>query len=403
MSIGMLLFNSVLQFVNFIMIARAIGPAGYGVIVAVAAIVTISVELVGLGCGDMLTKTIARGQDLVRLAFGNALVLVLLTLLPVFAGSTAFLVFFMPVDGAFLLVALALLFAELVSARALALSEHLAIANKQPLTANIYRIGFSSVRLAMILVAMLLFRVSDLSQWWLWQFCFGTIVAPLSLVLAARRFGMPILNLRTFNLGTGMMFSLNQIVRALQLNIDRLVMGPVLSTASLGIYGTGARLVQFSLIPVQAILRTTYPQFHECGHRSFGAARAYAYKVMPGILVVAFIPAAAVWILAPIFAALMGEGFEPVTNVLRGLAPLPIALAIQYVYGDVLSGADHQNWRTGLSIITTALLSLGIYVSSQSWGIEGGIMAVVVGNVLIALCYFAVVETLHRRAATRKP
>ena len=397
LSIGMLLFNAAVQVVNFILIARAIGPAGYGVVVAVAAVVTVSVELVGLGCGDMLTRTVVREAGKLRLAFGNALALVLLTFPLVLAGA-ALVLWLLMAEAGWLAIGLWLLFAELVSARALALAEHVAIAMRQAVLASIFRVGFSLLRLAVVLVATLGLGVQDLAGWWVWQGWFGVLAGPLVLGAAALRFGTPVFNLRTFDLGIGALFAANQVVRALQFNVDRLVMAPVLGAAGLGVYGSGARLTQFALIPVQALLRVSYPQFHEEGQRGIGAARGQAHRVLPGLLVAALLPAGAVWVLAPVVAALMGPGFEGVVDVLRGLAPLPVAMAVQYVYGDVLSGADRQGWRTGISVVSTLMLAGAIWIGSQAGGLIGGIQAVVVGNVLVAMAYVGIVEWLNRRA-----
>lgn len=399
-SIGLLLFTAALQLLNFILIARAIGPAGYGVVVAVAAVVTVAVELVGLGCGDMLTRTLAREDGKVRLAFGNALALVLLTFPPVLAGA-ALVLWLMIAGQSFWGIGLGLLVAELVSARALALGEHLAIAMRQVELANIFRVGFSLARLAVIVVATVGFGVAGLEDWWIWQALFGLFAGPVVLAVAATRFGAPIYNLRKFDLRIGSLFATNQMVRALQFNVDRLVMGPIVGAAGLGVYGSGARLVQFALIPVQALLRLSYPQFHEAGQRGIGAARQEAHRVLPSTLFAALVPAGAVWLLAPVVAGLMGPGFEAVADVLRSLAPLPVAIAVQYVYGDVLSGADRQGFRTALSVMSTMVLAGAVWLGSQATGVEGGMRAVVLANGVAALSYVVVVEWLNRRAGKR--
>ena len=103
------------------------------------------------------------------------------------------------------------------------------------------------------------------------------------------------------------------------------------------------------------------------------------------------------WMLAPMVATTMGQGFEPVVEVLRGLAPLPVAFAVQYVFGDVLSGADRQGLRTSVSVVSTIVLAAAVWLGSANGGLTGGIQAVVLGNFLAAAAYVALVEWLYRR------
>ena len=48
------------QIGGFIILARSLGVEAYGVIVAIAATVGIAVEFVGLGCGEILIRAVAR-------------------------------------------------------------------------------------------------------------------------------------------------------------------------------------------------------------------------------------------------------------------------------------------------------------------------------------------------------
>src|SRR5580658_4124882 len=63
----------------FVIIARSLGVQQYGAFAAVTAMVAIFSPFVGLGCGNLIIKNVARNVELLDECFGNGLLLTLVT------------------------------------------------------------------------------------------------------------------------------------------------------------------------------------------------------------------------------------------------------------------------------------------------------------------------------------
>ena len=64
-----------IQAAYFVIIARCLGPAQYGTFIAVTAIIGAISPFVGLGCGNLLVKNVARDRSIFQVYWGNGLVM----------------------------------------------------------------------------------------------------------------------------------------------------------------------------------------------------------------------------------------------------------------------------------------------------------------------------------------
>src|SRR6185437_7856218 len=65
----------VIQAVYFVLIARSLGPTGYGAFVAVTALTSIVAPFTGLGSGNLFIKNVRSGKRTAALCMGNGLLL----------------------------------------------------------------------------------------------------------------------------------------------------------------------------------------------------------------------------------------------------------------------------------------------------------------------------------------
>lgn len=398
-SVGSLLLMAIFQMVSFILLAHVIGVIGYGIIVSIASIVTIAVEFVGLGCGDLLIRDVARSKSAYRAAYGNALIMIMITL-PIVCLVSVMLEHFIFKFNVSYYIIIALTFSELTSARASGLAEHVAIAHEAIRIANIYRLFAAISRMLLVVAVYFIIGLAGLEAWWPWQFAYGLIVPAIMLIDVAIRFGYPQFSKGVKNYKISFSFAGTQILRALQTNVDRIVIGHSFNAETLGTYGVAARLIQFTYLPINAVVRMTYPRYFRHGQNGIVDTQRYAQRLAPFILAIALVIVVVVLSAAGYFSAALGHGFANSRHIIEWLSPLVVLIGIQYIFADALSGADRQRLRTLLLMFGVISIAVACWYGASRYGVSGVIFANLAANTGLAAVFIIVVEILARRKRT---
>jgi O-antigen/teichoic acid export membrane protein len=381
------------QIVGFIILARSLGVEAYGVVIAIGATVGIAVEFVGLGGGDILVRSVARDATLYARHFGQNLVLIAITIPIVLAAALAgqSMLFALPVSFSVIVLLTA---SDIVTGRTSVLAEQIAIAHRAIRVANAYRFLAGALRASTIAIACFLFGVRTLEQWWPWQLGQAALGVALYGAHVIWRFGKPQFHLEARSVRDGLPFALNQIFRASQSNIDRMVIGTFGNTSVLGLYGAATRLVQVAMLPVQAMFRMTYPSYFERGRDGMPATWAFAWRLFPFVFVMSIGIAITLLIASEFVVPILGPQFRGSDTVIRWLAPLPILVSIQYIFADALTGADYQALRT--TLLAAGLLLNGLFMAlGVVWfGTPGIIAAVLLSNACLMLMIVACAKWL---------
>lgn len=384
-----------LQLVAFVVLARAMGASDYAVIVSIASVVTITVEIVALGSGDALIRSVARDRSSYSEAIGTALTMFLVTLPPVAMLSVA-IVWAMSKQPEHFYPIVMLTISELVSARSLALGEQIAVAHEDFRAAALTRVVPNVVRALIVFVACFALGVKSVDQWWPIQFLFGSILSPIMLGVAVIRYGRPHFPTKKGFHSRNIYFALTQLSRALQQNIDKIVAGFFFSSAILGNYGVASRLTQYALLPVQSALRILNPRFYRAGQQGVAATRRLVYKSVGVMLGLAFSITVILNLVAVYLSVYLGESFGHLESSLRILSILPIVTTLQYLFADALTGADHPQLRVAAIVVGVVLIALLCFAGAQ-FGLTGMIFGLIVANVITFGIMCGMVEYLYRR------
>lgn len=385
------------QFVSFLLIARAIGVVDYAVLVGIGATVSMCVELVGLGCGDLMVRSMARDRHVYQALLARSLSVIAFTLPFIACFASIFVILVYDLDIAWWIIA-CLVTSELLSIRSLVFAEAVAVGHERVAIANLYRMIAALGRFLVALTAIVLFSVDSIEGWWLWQFCLGLTLPVIFFTLVTIQFGRPEARFDLSGLFEGNYYSLVQIMRGFQFNIDRVFVGQLGDPIILGSYGVAARVFQLGLFPVQAAMRITYPHYFNKGQQGIVGSRGYARKLVLPIFGVGVLTSAGLFLAAPLLPMLLGPDYELVGDYLPMLSPLVAAIALQYVFGDALTGADLQKVRLVLLACGLVLIYLSVWIASAFIGIFGIMLAVVLSNFVLALMFVGAAEYLAKRA-----
>jgi O-antigen/teichoic acid export membrane protein len=398
-SLATIAINAVMQAVGLLIFARTLGPAEYAVIVAASAVAAIASEFVGFGAGDLLIREVSREPSAHRSAFGRALRLTAISFVPasVLAAAVAAVWFRSSASFAVLLILVA---SEIAAARIVFMTEQIAIAQHKTHAANANRIFATAIRFGVICIAVLFAGVSTAAQWAPFAAVSATICAVGCLAITSRRFGSP--DLRApfgSDFHIGLMFTLMQIVRAVQFSMDKFAVGWLAPGGTVGSFGVASRISQLGTLPAVAVTRITYPVFFAEGASGLCPAIAFARRVLPPVVGISLASSIGIALVAYVLPALLGPAFAVAKPFLLLMALLPVAAALQNLAGDVLSGADFQEHRLTAGLIGLTLAILAAITGGWAYGLTGAVAGYMIGQFLLALSNWLMVYYLRRRSA----
>ncbi len=174
LSSGSLAAASLAQLVTFAILARALGPAEFGLFVQISAVTAIAVQICGLGASDCLLRRVAREPASYPDLLGHNILLIGLTGAVLVLGGIAAMVSWtsMGAGPSVAISTIALLFVgNVVLVRLILLVETVFLGLGQVRSANRSVVGFAIARTATAALACIVFHVSSLAEWAVWQFC----------------------------------------------------------------------------------------------------------------------------------------------------------------------------------------------------------------------------------------
>jgi O-antigen/teichoic acid export membrane protein len=380
-----LIATAALQLLGFIILGRALGAIEYGKILAVTVFVSLGVEFVGLGCGDSLIKRVSTEKKAYPMMIRECIRLCLITLIPVSTIIITLLTLF--TQSEFTLIAV-LVLTELYSTRFLALIDHSSIANKDITYLNTIKLTYATLRLAVIASAVYVFSISNAWSWIPFQIICTFIITSVLFFTTVKRYGgIERSSDIQIDLKESLLFSLTQTSRALQNNIDKYAVQLIFSPLLFSLYAVAGRFLQYSLIPLQAVLRMSYPKFFQAEKTLKNSSVTLAIKLTPVIIAASAIPFSFLLWGGFIVEFLLGDSYEGVSTYMSLLAPLPVILGLQYICMDLLTALDSH--RTRLTISAIHVLTLCCYFFSfSSINIEHLVTGFIYVNAIFVCFYF---------------
>lgn len=384
-----------IQFVTFAVTARGLGVAGFGVYAEVSALAAILIEVLGLGTTDVLVRAVARDPDRFADHFGALLAGLAISFPPVLALGLVILLWTAPA-GPGLAVLMVGLAGEMIAGRASASAESVLVAHGEIAGAGLVRMIAAGTRLG---AAIGFFAVSRALSLWVWVVLAQAVVLALGLgVHVALRYGRPRAGWSWQILRAGQAFALNQTARAVQGNIDRLILAAFADPVALGAYAAGARLLVVGLFPIQVLTRMLYPEFFRRGVDGIAATRRYALAQAPVMLATGYAALAAVVIVAQALPQVLGHDFAGSRDAAMVLACALPLIGLQYLAADTLTGAGHQGVRAVLAVVASAgsgaIMLAGVHLLG---GIAGVVAGFIAGQALFLVVLVAACRLVGRR------
>ncbi|WP_226702305.1 oligosaccharide flippase family protein [Microbulbifer elongatus] len=353
------------QAAYFLLITRTLGAQGYGIFAGVVSLTTILAAFAGMGSGHILIKNVARAPDSFSHYWGITLTLLLATSIPLTSLLLLLGILFLPPEvPAEIVVTIAiadLIFAPLV----LICSQSFQGFQRIREAATILLI--LALSRLMTALAMGLKESSPTPEDWANFYLAGTIIATvISFYFVRNRlsahFKPQLITLK--ELREGFSFSLSNSGQRGNNDIDKTMLLRLDTAQSAGLYSAAYRIVEVAFMPVTALLSAAYSRFFQQGANGLSGSRNYALKLLAPATGYAALSTIIIYFFAPYLPMLLGDGFESTESVARWLAIMPLLLTLYTTSALALTGAGHQNLRTGIEIST-----LGINLVLNLWWI----------------------------------
>lgn len=379
--------QALVQGVQFLIVARMLGPHEFGHVASVLAITSALLPFSGLGSANTMVMHLARGAKEAHMLYGNALCagLAVGTVLTMLTAGIGLLV---TQDPNFAALCLVFGISELVATKLVDISQHVffglekhKLASRLLLLQGIFRLIGAATMLTM--------KVSPVAMNWAWLHLFsGLLATVLVLIYTRTHTGHLTVNLQRLlsDVKTGVFFSLGLSARSIYTDVDKAVLGHVVSPAINGAYTAAFRVVFMATTPLSAgllaIQARMFREGHQEGiHKTVRTAKAaIAIGVAYGVIV-----GTVLYLCAPFIPVLLGAKYAQSVVILQALAFLPIPLFVQSALSDALSAANFQRVRSMIQMAVAAL-SFGlnsILIRKFSW--TGAVVATYSCQIALAL------------------
>jgi O-antigen/teichoic acid export membrane protein len=386
----------IIQAAYFVTMARALGPNEYGAFVAIGGAVGVVNPFVGMGSNVLLMKHVSRDRSEFSLAWGNGLMVTVLSGVLAFA-VLSMCTFVLP-KGVSPLLLILISLSDLIFQRLSDLSAFAFGAFDRFRENAIINTIFQALRLMGFLCIVYVIPHPSLIQW-AGVYLTASVLAGISCCIwVTARLGKPTFNVRraVSNLKEGFYFSSGQAAQTVYNDIDKTMLGRLSDLSATGIYGAAYRLIDVSLVPIRSLVSAAYPGTFRAGRNGITGSIAYMKKMLLRALLYAIFATVTILVLAPVVPHVLGGEYSRTVEALRWLAILPILKAFQFFLADALTGSGHQGLRTLLQVVTAIfniLVNLWV-IRAYSW--RGAAWSSIMSDLFLTLLLIAAIFLIKR-------
>ena len=344
---GSLIVSSLAQLLTFAILARFLGVHEFSLFVAITAVSAIAVHLCGVGGTECLVRRVARDHGMYPSMLGHNIILVSVSgVLLIIVGAIILPYFFDVSSNATVndVEIMVMLITNIVLVRCILFSEQVFIAFSDFGNANKVVMGFALIRTAAAVLACLVFGVSTLSGWIVWQFAAHAVMFACCF-LALKKLGRPKFRLVREELRLGLFFSIPFILKAARQNADLLVLSLVTSAEIVASYSVARRIIDSSYLSVDALNRIVYPGTAKASQDGLHLATERVRKIFGAALAISVGAALAIFILAPVLPYLFGHDYTSLVPFVRILCWVVIPVGCWAIAVEALGASGNQGAR----------------------------------------------------------
>jgi O-antigen/teichoic acid export membrane protein len=343
------------QALQFLLLARVLGPDEFGKIAAVASVATVLTPFSGMGAANVMIMRASREPTLLRLYFGNALInaVVTGTLLTVFAT-----VVITPFLGAKAAVAIMLVFcaSELIFNKIIDICWQVFVSSERLHWTSIFLVMQSATKLAAVFLFVAL-SAHRAAVWAWWALGSNLAVASWTVIMTSRTVGRPQLDwqLAKREFTKGVPFAVGLSAKGFYTDADKVFLARYGAAQSVGMYTVAFRVVQMALAPIKALSTATQARYYRAGEAGVRGSVGVAWRLARGVIPMAALMGVGFYVCAPLITWLTGDQYTESVRILRWFAAMPVLLAAQSLLADALAGGGYQHLAAAMQVAAAVL------------------------------------------------
>lgn len=390
----------VAQAVYFLLIARVLGSAEYGIFVGSFALVSAFGSFSAFGSGMLIVRYVSANHEAYSEYWGNCILSVALSgvlCVSVISLVGPHLLHTQASGMLFMIAAADCIFAKLTdcAGRAFQAFEQLRI------TATFVSVT-SILRLVAAFLLWTTLHRATAKEWAGAYFAVSFLVAAYATVSCIARLGMPRfrLGLLVQRFWEGIGFCFAGSTTAIYDDADKAMLTHYGQYAASGAYSAAYKILDVATLPIRSLHVAAFPRFFKAGVEGPSSTLAMACRILRRTILYALGAAIAMWALAPLLPMLVGKSFNDSTSVLRWLCLLPAIRSLHLSAGDAITGAGYQRFRTSSQFIVAGLnFALNLYlIPAFSW--RGAAWSTLMTDGLLAIGNWTLLLWLQRGQTT---
>jgi O-antigen/teichoic acid export membrane protein len=359
----------VIQAAYFVLIARSLGPDGYGAFVTVVAMAALLGPFSGLGSPNLFIKNVRLGKREASTCWGNGILIIALsgTLLSILGTGLSWVLGLKTP----LFVVMIVSISDLILVKVTELAAFGFTALDRMTQTSIQNVVVSLLRLSGIATLILVAHPVTLNRWVLVYLLTTLLGTAYAVAKGWQLWGRPATDLQALreDVTEGVFFSIAGSAATVYNDIDKIMLSKLADLAATGVYGAAYRVIDVTMTPVRSLAAAAYPRFFHKGEGGMAATYHYALSLIAKTSLYGLLASAGLWLLAPALPYVLGFGYETVVPAVRWLALIPLLRCVHSFLADALSGAGLQRARTGIqaSVAVINVVANLVILPRYSW------------------------------------
>ncbi len=376
------------QFGYFLIIARVLGPTGYGTFLACTALAAVLAPFSPLGTGQVLVKYTSRNKADMPAYLGNSLIVT--SGMGVLLISAIILLrhVLLPGSVTFLMV-LAVGTADLIFAQGTYVFAQALLASGRAKQSSSVMVVSACTRFAAALV--LITTGPPTVHRWVFFYLAASVVAStygITLVTcccSGPRFGFRMLRA---TVSEGAHFSTSLAAQTIYNDIDKTMLARLSSVQGAAIYAVAYRFVEVAMLPMRSLQSATYPEFFRHGVGGIAKSCRFARRILRRSVLYGLLASFCLLAGARFLPLIMGSAYTQSTVALRWLCLLPLIQSVHAFLGDALTGANLQPLRSWCQIAVALFNVLINLWFIRAWAWHGAAWSSIISELFLATLFF---------------
>lgn len=380
----------------FIIVARTLGPAGYGSFVACTALIGTMSPFASCGTGHVMIKYVARDRNVLPVYLGNALLVTVTSGTVLTLCALILRPYVLPASStAVMLIAVAI--ADLFGMQMNNVSLQVLLALEQGRRYSHLMAFSTGVRL---LAAIMLVVLTPTATHWAYLYAVSAVIATatglivVSWCCAAPQFQ---LNLFVPSVREGFHFATSLASQSIYDDIDKTMLARLSTVESAAIYAVAYRFIEGAMLPIQSLAAAVYPEFFRRGMHGVTSTFTFARHILRRTVIYGMGAAIVLFLASGLVPLVMGIRYTESTVALRWLCLLPVIKSVHAFLTDTLTGANYQ-WQRSSAQIAVAVFNIIVnlwIIRAYAW--RGAAWSSLLTDSLFAVLLYMIIRRYLRQ------